>query len=166
MQVKFRGKRVDGMGWITWQLFIPDKLLRNAYICPETNYANFAPTLQDGGNFEYEMTKGMSIGLFFEVEPSSIGMFTQLTDKHGKEIFGAIGENGGDIIKSSATGGELWLVCFGEYEYSIGYEDTESGYGFYFKIINDVIYSTFGAPDDGVTYEIIGNATDNQELLK
>lgn len=35
------------------------------------------------------------------VHPSSLGMFTGLHDKNGKEIFGAIGEKGGDIINFS-----------------------------------------------------------------
>lgn len=33
------------------------------------------------------------------VHPESVGMFTGLTDKNGKEIYGAIGERGGDDTK-------------------------------------------------------------------
>lgn len=40
----------------------------------------------------------------YEIHPESLGMFTGLTDKNGKEIYGAIGEKGGDFTESAIFG--------------------------------------------------------------
>jgi hypothetical protein len=73
-QIKFRGFRTDGKGWV------------------EGYYNSFAHQLKRY-NIIYTEFDGQH-----EIHPESLGMFTGLTDKNGKEIFGAIGEKGGDVI--------------------------------------------------------------------
>ena len=36
---------------------------------------------------------------YHQIHPESLGMFTGLTDKNGKEIYGAIGDRGGDVLR-------------------------------------------------------------------
>ena len=49
------------------------------------------------------------IGNTYHINPESLGMFTGLTDKNGKEIYGAIGERGGDKVKFI-----FWIAGQGE----------------------------------------------------
>ena len=44
------------------------------------------------------------IGNTYHINPSSLGMFTGLHDKNGKEIYGAIGDRGGDVTDSAIFG--------------------------------------------------------------
>lgn len=75
-QIKFRGFRTDGKGWVEGDL-IQDKS-GNKWIIPIE---------------EFSLTHMVAI------HPESLGMFTGLTDKNGREIFGAIGNKGGDVVK-------------------------------------------------------------------
>lgn len=83
MQVKFRGKRKRGSEWLIGDLIHTDG---NVFIFPHENAPFNSPD-------------------WFEVEPSSVGMFTGLTDKNGKEIYGALGRRVG--IYSNALTEEL-----------------------------------------------------------
>jgi len=101
--IKFRGKRLDNQEWVVGNLFIPDKIVGGVYICPSTTYANFYPDLddkQDGITHE-DMTNasksGISLGHFIQVDPATVGQFTGLHDKDGKDIFegdGVMANNG------------------------------------------------------------------------
>lgn len=79
MAIKFRGFRVDNGKIIYGDLLQVNGML---YIYPN-EFVDF-----NDSDFGYS---------FIEIHPSSLGMFTGRTDKNGKEIYGAIGERGGDV---------------------------------------------------------------------
>ena len=75
-QIKFRGFRVDGKGWV-----------EGYYVYrPDGKHLIYWKPFPESTNNTYH-----------EIHPSSLGMFTGLHDKNGKEIYGAIGDKGGDI---------------------------------------------------------------------
>lgn len=66
----------------------------------ETNEPVYGNLLYSGTDYlirEIEHDKGFHKSYF--VDPESVGMFTGLHDKNGKEIYGAIGDKGGDNAK-------------------------------------------------------------------
>ena len=104
--IKFRGFRKDGKGWVEGNLFVPNKLVRGVYICPDTTMADFFPDIdkEDEPIKELPKSDGIALGHFYEVEPNSVGMSVGLSDKNGKEIFGSIPidgaiSKGGDVVK-------------------------------------------------------------------
>ena len=123
MQVKFRGKRFDGQGWVEGNLIIADSISCKDYYI----------RLQSWDDVHGYLT--------YPVIPESVGMFTGLTDKNGKEIYVAVGENGGDILKTK-HGGTFKVEYFDGFcgEIFLGWDSKE--------------------------LEIIGNAFDNHELLE
>lgn len=87
-QIKFRGFRTDGKGWVEGSLVID--IDGN---CSIIDYAN-------------DKTKTYT---WHDIIPESLGMFWGRTDKNGKEIFGSIPVNGvmskgGDVVKRSLSG--------------------------------------------------------------
>jgi hypothetical protein len=87
-QIKFRGFRTDGKGWVE----------------------GFYVYRPDGKHLIYwkpfdEATQNT----YHEIHPESLGMFTGQTDKNGREIFGAIGERGGDRVEFI-----FWMAGQGE----------------------------------------------------
>lgn len=114
-----------------------------------------------GFDFQYIMAEVSELKRdLFKVIPSTVGQFTGLLDKNGKEIYE------GDLISSTFGDGTAGKILFGEY-----YEDEEypaaSAVGFYWKDIDGDEYR-FGKSIDGSTdaYEIIGNIHENPELEK
>lgn len=123
-EIIFRGKRLDNGEWVEGNLFLPDKPDTPTQICIGTNVVRIS----------------------YDVDPSTIGQYTGLTDKNGKKIFE------GDIVKGKDNL-ERNLAAS-------GYIDHENG--------SFVIVGEFMTHYRWLDYEleVIGNIHDNPELLK
>ena len=103
-QIKFRGFRTDGKGWVEGDLAYMFNNPNNTCIMPSCYF-----TTRDFGEEDEKgnpiLEDTMALGGFISVVPSSLGIFTGITDKNGKEIYGAIGERGGDMIRVAAKHG-------------------------------------------------------------
>ena len=134
-EIKFRGLNVNG-GWYFGSLFLNEK--GQAFI--------------DRYNWERE-----------EVKPETVGEYTGLHDKTGKEIYE------GDIVKNYWWNvdhqfiGDNWVIKFGEYDDSeIDYGSR--GTGFYCENEDGEQEGFLNLPNDkGI--EVIGNIYENPELL-
>lgn len=117
----FRGKRTDNGEWVCGNLFIPDRKDTPTQICIGTNV----------------------IRITYDIDPSTVGQYTGLTDKNGKEIF----EN--DIV----------LLKGDEEPYTVEFDEC------CFQVYGDsVCYVMDNFYDHDI--EVIGNIHDNPELLK
>lgn len=151
-EIKFRGQKVSNNEFIIGNLVVPDKLLSGVYIAPEITYADLYPGFEQGEDLNEYKKWGCAIGHFYEVKPETIGQFTGLHDKNGKEVFE------GDILKSESWGKNS--KCKNPYhvvEY-IGHRFVASGYNGDMKVSPDL--------DVKRDFEIIGNIFSNPELIK
>lgn len=119
-EIKFRGKRIDNGEWVYGDLLQPTE------ICDI-----------------YEIANCESIdGTRYEVIPETIGQFTGLYDKNGKEIYE------GDILK-----GTFYGFPMPEYDYvfQIYWDEKEKGF-----------MANYFEPSE---CEVIGNIYEDSELL-
>ena len=121
-EIIFRGKRLDNGEWIYGSLFVGFK---KCYICPEAIAM-------------YNFDGALCLGGFIEVDPSTVGQYIGLKDKHGKRIID------GDIISFRAVRPHV-----------VRFEDGA------FILEDSAIPIPFA-----IKSEIIGNVHDNPELLK
>lgn len=139
-EILFRGKRLDNGAWETGSLVIARMGCHDA---------------------QYYIADKMT-GYHTPVDPSTIGQYTGLKDKNGKQIFE------GDMIKPfddevdkmvvEFHNGQFLLCLYGERGYMAEYGWEEEGnYGCF----EAEPLSSYG--DD---IEVIGNIHDNPELLK
>lgn len=101
--------------------------------------------IKDGGK-----TLTMIYG-FGEVEPSTVGQYTGLTDKNGKRIFE------GDIVKFCTELKEICFVDYGKGKYIL--RQLKKDKHLSWQSID--IFELFG-----LECEVIGNIHDNPELIK
>lgn len=141
--IKFRGKRIDNGEWAYGSLVTYSDIriigrYRNGHNKTEPYIRSFIIDNETGlevSSYENEYY----FTVMCEVIPETVGQFTELYDKNGKDIYE------GDIMQICD---DIAVVEF-------------SANGFYQKSINDgPTYCNFNK------YEVIGNIHDNPELLK
>ena len=122
-EILFRGKRIDNGEWVEGY-FVNLSLM---------HYQKYQPIITDNNAVSYD------------VDPSTVGQYTGLTDKNGKKIFE------GDIMAFTAYGFDyVGTVEFADGSFSVMCEHTSP--------FLDQAVSKRGA-------YIIGNMHDNPELL-
>lgn len=139
-EIKFRGKRLDNGEWIYGSLLV-------SHFKDDKKERYFIT--QFSGNYTFE----------HEVDPNTVGQYTGLKDKNGKEIWeGDIFRDNNEVLRSvfRVTGG----LAFEDNPVSFGYDHRAPVYP----------YSPI-AEMQNVSWlsqccEVIGNIHDNPELLK
>lgn len=140
-EIIFRGKRVDNGEWVYGDLVHSKRCL-------------------DGVTTHHSLI-GVDMD-FFEVIPETVGQFTGLTDKNGKEIFE------GDILNKIETDYDLWEQ--NEYEGDEPFHVTKTDVATMDRLPRFwMVSEEFGYEGDDLesptNWEVIGNIHDNPELL-
>lgn len=140
-KILFRGKRTDNGKWI------------EGYYATQSNHACFANELKHQHFIFKDVFLDFNLGGLqkFEVIPETVGQYTGLTDKNGKNIFE------GDIVYcKSRLDNAIMVVIFecGQFRMvlSENYRSYQTNSGFY-----DI---------NCFDKEVIGNIYDTPELLK
>lgn len=131
MQYKFRGKRIDNKEWVFGNLLQRHDSLGALSLIE----------VQDKETFEIEV---------HQVYPESVGMWTGLRDKNGKDIYE------GDLIRFAER--YLYVVKFEDAKF-VGYHaNNDWGKWGDLYMLGEVGFTKYN-------YVVIGNVHDNAELL-
>lgn len=156
MERKFKGLRVDGLGWIIGDVC---NNIAGGVSIMSTPY--FAMRIEDDedefGRPTFEEDT-LSIGGWIDVVPESVGMFSGFKDKNGTEIFQ------GDKIRVYLEDDDLEVVCcFGSAIRQI-FENEVEIMGFYFELDGGKktfpITNNYAGKHDTQVFEVIGNIHD------
>ena len=136
-EILFRGKRVDNGEWVYGSLLSCDIIIQTDKI-----FSN--------GIANADGSVDIKFGGWFGVSSETVGQYTGLTDKNGKNIFE------GDIILSSISG----------FSYAVEWSERRAR----FTGNNERINCEFGFDSKDTrslrNIEVIGNVHDNPELVK
>jgi len=134
MTVKFRGLRLDNK---QWAYGYPFETIEGKWYIIKLKVSLYTI----GQAILIDLFPRPFVKDFVEVDPTTIGMFTGLLDKNGNEIYGAVGEKGGDIVSDYGN-----ILC-----------------------IRNLIEDTYWLLDrirTGAEIEIIGSVALNPELME
>ena len=155
-EILFRGKRDDTGEWVDGMLAYFFDNPKNSMIMPSCYFGtrDFNGEDDNGNPIIEDET---ALGGFIPVQPESVGQFTGLLDKNGKNIFE------GDILKSDLQEKGVFVVNFQCGSFCYYWEGdygpaTPMGWDF---------DEGFTEPSDyfNVHCQIIGNLQDNPELI-
>ena len=127
-EIIFRGKRLNDGEWVEGNLFIPDKPDTPTQICIGTNVVRIS----------------------YDVDPSTIGQYTGLTDKNGKKIFE------GDIVSERPPMNTIAYIG------KVVWDEEMT----LFRVVFDTPSNCCILGTYSRSYTVIGNIYDNPELLK
>jgi uncharacterized phage protein (TIGR01671 family) len=152
--IKFRGKRKDDKEWVYGDLVTMRK--NRGFIHPKAN------------KFKHEASLSKGNMVLHEVIPETVGQYTELKDKNGKEIYE------GDIVKQEYSAGPYGRNGEEYWEgYHLGVVRITATEGacmrnpYRFDEIEDTVYKINQYKNVvGYRTEIIGNIHENPELLE
>lgn len=139
-EIKFRGKMIPENEWIFGTILrIPAPPVCFGKSETDKYYIQFPdPRYMPDWNMPYKMVQGA-------VNPDTIGQYTGLHDKNGKEIYE------GDIVKIKYRDEDIGKVIYEHNGFSIDVTNMNKNYG-RVSFVNNFM-------------EVIGNIYDNPELL-
>ena len=138
-EILFRGKRVDNGEWV--------------YGC----FEKLCIELENGKEITYHYIQGLTINDGYMINPETVGQFTGLTDKNGKNVFE------GDILKDEY--GRIILVIWREKFAKFAFKLIKStGENWTKNFSYADMWSWFDLENN--LPEVIGNIYDNPELLE
>lgn len=130
-EIKFRGKRVDNGEWVYGGFY--------RGVMPETEN----PFSLDNARIK---TIIIQEGTYYHVDPSTVGQFTGLKDKNGKEIYE------GDVVRIDDLG--IGIVDYEEGRFAMRRREERFCWPVYCRIDHSPFVP-----------EVIGNIYENPELL-